>query len=95
MTPRSGTSSTLLSQNDFIHHQADIQNGEECVLINEDMALSFSHLAIMVMDANFINIPTRQLASSSSFFFTIASGAIWWANLQQMQMAPSGGHICN
>ena len=29
MTPRSGTSSTLLSQNDFIHHQADIQNGED------------------------------------------------------------------
>ena len=26
------------------------------------MPLSFSHLAIMVLDANFINIPTRQLA---------------------------------
>ena len=23
-----------------------------------------------------------------------ASGAIWWPNLQLMQVAPSGGHIC-
>ena len=37
MTPRSVTSSTLLSQNDFIHHQADIQNGEDCVLIKKEL----------------------------------------------------------
>ena len=54
----------------IIHHQAEIQYGEDCVLIKEDMPFSFSHPAIMVLDANFINIPTRQLASSSSFFFT-------------------------
>ena len=28
-------------------------------------------------------------------FATNASGAIWWANLQLMQVAPSGGKICN
>ena len=28
-------------------------------------------------------------------FATNASGAIWWPNLQQMQVAPSGGQICN
>ena len=26
---------------------------------------------------------------------TYASGAIWWPNLQLMQVAPSGGQICN
>ena len=26
---------------------------------------------------------------------TISSGAIWWPNLQLMQVAPSGGQICN
>ena len=26
---------------------------------------------------------------------TNASGAIWWPNLQLMQVAPSGGQICN
>ena len=26
---------------------------------------------------------------------TYASGAIWWANLQLMQLAPSGGQIWN
>ena len=28
-------------------------------------------------------------------FGTNASGAIWWANLQLMQLAPSGGQIWN
>merc|ERR1711911_451456 len=28
-------------------------------------------------------------------FATNASGAIWWPNLQLMQVAPSGGQICN
>merc|ERR1711978_142065 len=28
-------------------------------------------------------------------FTTNASGAIWWPNLQLMQVAPSGGQICN
>ena len=27
-------------------------------------------------------------------FATYASGAIWWPNLQLMQVAPSGGQIC-
>ena len=27
--------------------------------------------------------------------YTYASGAIWWPNLQLMQVAPSGGQICN
>ena len=26
---------------------------------------------------------------------TISSGAIWWPNLQLMQVVPSGGQICN
>ena len=26
---------------------------------------------------------------------TNASGAIWWPNLQPMQVEPSGGKICN
>ena len=26
---------------------------------------------------------------------TIASGVIWWSILQLMQVAPSGGQICN
>ena len=26
---------------------------------------------------------------------TNASGAIWWANLQLMQVVPCGGQICN
>ena len=26
---------------------------------------------------------------------TNASGAIWWPNLQSMQVVPSGGYICN
>ena len=26
---------------------------------------------------------------------TFANGAIWWSNLQLMQVAPSGGQICN
>ena len=28
-------------------------------------------------------------------FVTNASGTIWWPNLQLMQVAPSGGQICN
>ena len=28
-------------------------------------------------------------------FATYASGAIWWPNLQLMQVVPSGGKICN
>ena len=66
------------SQND------SIQSGWDSVRwgFNEDMPLSFSHLAIMVLDANFINIPTRQLASSSSFFFTRRMQrrltTVWW-----------------
>ena len=28
-------------------------------------------------------------------FATNASGAMWWPNLQPMQVAPSGGQICN
>ena len=28
-------------------------------------------------------------------FATNASGAIWWPNLLLMQVAPSGGQICN
>ena len=28
-------------------------------------------------------------------FATNASGAIWWPNLQLMQVAPSGGQICS
>ena len=28
-------------------------------------------------------------------FATYGSGAIWWPNLQLMQVAPSGGQICN
>ena len=28
-------------------------------------------------------------------FATYASGAIWWSNLQLMQVVPSGGQICN
>ena len=28
-------------------------------------------------------------------FATYASGAIWWPYLQLMQVAPSGGQICN
>ena len=28
-------------------------------------------------------------------FATYASGAIWWPYLQIMQVAPSGGQICN
>merc|ERR1712015_470273 len=28
-------------------------------------------------------------------FATNASGTIWWPYLQLMQVAPSGGHICN
>ena len=28
-------------------------------------------------------------------FATNASGAIWWPNLQPMQVVPSGGQICN
>ena len=27
--------------------------------------------------------------------FPSASGSIWWPNLQKMQKAPSGGHICD
>ena len=30
-----------------------------------------------------------------SKFATNASGAIWWPNLELMQVAPSGGQICN
>ena len=26
---------------------------------------------------------------------TISSSAIWWPNLELMQVAPFGGHICN
>ena len=28
-------------------------------------------------------------------FATKVSGAIWWPNLELMQVAPSGGQICN
>ena len=28
-------------------------------------------------------------------FATNAIGAIWWANLEPMQVAPSGGQLCN
>ena len=28
-------------------------------------------------------------------FATKVSGAIWWPNLQLMQVVPSGGQICN
>ena len=26
---------------------------------------------------------------------TVSSGTIWWPNLELMQVAPSGGQICN
>ena len=26
---------------------------------------------------------------------TVSSGAIWWPNLELMQVAPSGGQLCN
>ena len=55
LNPSSGTWSTLLYQNDSIHHQAEIQSGEACVLTKEDMSSSFSNFAIMVLDVNFIN----------------------------------------
>ena len=47
LTPSSGTWSTLLYQNDSIHHQAEIQSGEACVLTKEDMSSSFSNFAII------------------------------------------------
>ena len=36
-----------------------------------------------------------QVAQSGGQIFTNASGAIWWPNLLLMQVAPSGGQICN
>ena len=37
----------------------------------------------------------KQVAQLVGQFVTNASGAIWWPNLQLMQMVPSGGQICN
>ena len=73
MTPRSGTSSTLLSQNDFIHHQADIQNGEDCVLIKKDMCSPTSPSWFWTSTSS---IPTRQLASPSSMTRRLTT--VWW-----------------
>jgi len=28
-------------------------------------------------------------------FATNASDAIWWSNMELIQVAPSGGHVCN
>ena len=36
-----------------------------------------------------------DVMKGASPFVTNASGAIWWPYLQLMQVAPSGGHICN
>ena len=40
----------------------------------------------------FLRFSWRHLVA---IFATNASSAIWWANFQLMQVAPSGGHICN
>ena len=45
----------IISQNDPVHHQAEIQSGEACVPTKEDMFPIFSNLAIIVLDVNFIN----------------------------------------
>ena len=45
----------IISQNDPVHHQAEIQSGEACVLTKEVMFSIVSNLAIMVLDVNFIN----------------------------------------
>ena len=42
--------------------------------------------------AKFATCKWRHLMAK---FEAYASGAIWWSNLQLMQVAPSGGKICN
>ena len=42
--------------------------------------------------AKFATCKWRHLVAK---FEVYASGAIWWSNLQLMQVAPSGGQICD
>ena len=38
---------------------------------------------------------SKQMALSGGQVLTTASGAIWWPNLEPIQVAPSGGQIWN
>ena len=49
---------------------------------------------IQVMDVIQV-IESEKVTISSGQFGTDASGAIWWPNLQLMQVVSSGGQICN
>ena len=100
LNPSSGTWSTLLYQNDSIHHQAEIQSGEACVLTKEDMPSSFSYASWWpTLQTMKMATPYDKILNQSKLCHLLtkfASGAISWPNLQLiMQEVLSGGQICN
>ena len=40
-------------------------------------------------------VETYTSYASYTSYTSYTSGAIWWPNLQPMQVAPSGGQMCN
>ena len=42
-----------------------------------------------------VTSPDDQIWSMYTEKVTVSSGAIWWPNLELMQVAPSGGQFCN
>ena len=58
-------------------------------------------MGVLVMDFDKVAQPGGLISSQCKWchlvakFETNASGAIWWPNLELMQVAPSGGQFCN
>ena len=52
--------------------------------------------AILTDSANWAiqgNVAMQITVSDNANYATVASGAIWWSNMQIMQVVPSGGQI--
>ena len=60
-------------------------------LADEDTNLILADNANRVIQSNV----AMQVTQPGEQFVTNASGAIWWPNLELMQVVPSGGQICN
>ena len=82
LNPSSGTWSTLLYQNDSIHHQAEIQSGEACVLISPRRTCpQASPTSPSWFWTSTSSTLTRQLASSSSMTRRMQRRlpTVWWS----------------
>ena len=60
--------------------------------------LELTHLFADLTDVTLADEYTNTILTDNDLvgkFVTNASGAIWWPNLKLMQVAPSGGQLCN